>query len=227
MGCKGSADKSRTFQSLTLKWAPDIRKRNISPAFYSVNCPLCGRERDDKVFQVTPQNILKLKHSIPALQILLKDGTKASHVPDSLHHPPPAPRERFSNIISHEVLDSLFQFVLFPLTKPANINRGNLMPDFERTPSSLRFFVDTQHLLQVLYSTEKNFFYPSISYVSFTSSLSYFFQFWKTILGIVLVVGWLREFFLLKNSRDWIWALQCSISFRRCSNQNHIILQFF
>lgn len=26
-----------------------------------------------------------------------------------------------------------------------------------------------------------------------------FFQFWKTILGIALVVGWLREFFLLKN----------------------------
>lgn len=95
-----------------------------------------------------------------------------------------------------------FFFFFFNLTEPANSSRENLMPDFGRTPPSFPFFVDTQHLLQIPCSTKNNFFCPSIPFVSFTTSLSDFFQFWKTILGITVVVEWLREFFFWKNSGD-------------------------
>lgn len=67
---------------------------------------------------------------IPSVLILLKEGTNASHVLASLHHLPLAPKERFSNIISHAVLG--FSVCLFGVfcKSGVNSNRENLMSDF-------------------------------------------------------------------------------------------------
>lgn len=92
-----------------------------------------------------------------------------------------------------------FSLFFFSLTKPANSNRENLMPEFERTLSSLPFFVDTQHLFQVPCSTKKKFFILQSFIYHSPHFLSDFFQVWKTVLGIAAVVEWLREFFFRKS----------------------------